>query len=168
MTVPSVHALGSGTRLRRHTCTIPWIYAQHRTNKHDAATPAHVTKIISHWRSEPEEGIGHVRHRRVCSFDYLKCLSIEEGKRSLRVTHLLSLITFLRLGNREKIFVRVRSLGHEFVRTRNSMFVSLLLQSAKGIKIASVNSKTHHCIREGIVCRVFTRKQVFSLHYGHC
>ena len=87
-----------------------------RTNKHDAATPAHVAKK-RYWRREPDEGIDFVHQRRICSFDCLKCLSIEECRRSLRATHLLSLTTFLRLGYPERIFVRVHLLGHEFVRT---------------------------------------------------
>ena len=83
----------------------------------------------SRWRREPEEGIDLVRQKRIYSFDCLKCLSIEECRGSLRAMHLLSSTTFLRLGNPERIFVRVHSLGHEFVQTRNSMCVSSLIFS---------------------------------------
>ena len=44
----------------------------------------------------------------------------------MRATHLLSLKTALRLRNLERTFVRVRLLGHEFVRRRNSVYVSPL------------------------------------------
>ena len=48
--------------------------------------------------------------------DWLVLLrAIEECRRSLRIMHLLSLTTFLRLGNLERTFGRVRSLGYEFV-----------------------------------------------------
>ena len=48
--------------------------------------------------------------------DWLVLLrAIEECRRSLRIMHVLSLTKFLTLGNLEKTFGRVRSLGHEFV-----------------------------------------------------
>ena len=60
-----------------------------------------------------------------------------------RAPHLLSLTTFLRLGNLEKTVVRVPSLGHEFVRTRNSMFVSPLqdIHRDKEIKTQGWNTQ---------------------------
>ena len=85
-----------------------------------------VTKS-SCWRRKPKEGIERVCHRRICSFDCLRRLSIKGCRRSLRATHLLSLTIFLRRGNLERTFLRVRSLGDEFVRTRNSMFISPLV-----------------------------------------
>ena len=70
-------------------------------------------KQISCWGRKPEEGIVRVRHRRICSFTCLKFLSLEECRRSLQVTHLLSLTTFLGLGNLERTFARVRSFEPE-------------------------------------------------------
>ena len=124
----SVHALGWGTWLYSVSTANTHVHSSVdlQTNKHDTAAACGECRKKSHWRREPKEGIDCTRQRIICFFDCWKCLPIEECRRSLRAPHLLSLTTFLRLGNLETTFVWVRSLGHELVRTRNSMFVSPL------------------------------------------